>query len=150
MSVMTARILAAGAALCWVVSWFLPVIEHYPGWAAFRAALAGPFTESYPGRGEDSIPQFLSAITNVAFVWWLFAWHRGHVRKPAMFFKVAIACVLLNLYWPVQAWRGGEIGALLIGYYLWLAGFVLLLALAIVTAVSDRRTSRIPTGDTPA
>jgi hypothetical protein len=67
-----------------------------------------------------------------------------------MFLKGAVACLLLNLYWPVQMWRANVRGGLLVGYYLWLAAFVLLLALAIVIAVSGRRTSRIPTDDTPA
>jgi len=150
MSVMTARVLAAGAVICWIASWFLPVIENYPGWAAFRAALAGPFTEGYPGRGPDSIPQVLSALTNVAFVNMLYLWQRARVTKPALFLKVALACLLVNLYWPVQMWRSGVRDGLLIGYYVWLAAFVLLLALATVIAVSDRRTSRTPTGDTPA
>jgi hypothetical protein len=150
MGVMTARILAACALLCWTAAWFLPVIEHYAGWAAFRAALAGPFKEGYPGRGQESIPQLLSALTNVVFVVMLYLWHRGRVRNVAIYLKVAITCVLVNLYWPVQMLRAGVRDGLLIGYYLWLAAFVLLLALAVVTAVSGRRTSRTPMGDTPA
>ena len=150
MGLMTARVLASGAVGCWIASWFLPVIEHYAGWAAFRAALAGPFTEGYPGRGPESIPQVLSALTNVAFVNMLYLWHRGGVTKPALFAKVALVCLLVNLYWPVQMLRAGVRDGLLIGYYLWLASFVLLLALSVVIAVSDRRTSRTPTGGTPA
>jgi hypothetical protein len=150
MSVMTARVLAAGAAICWIASWFLPVIENYPGWAAFRAALAGPFTEGYPGRGPDSIPQVFSALTNVGFVILLYLWYRGRAARPAMFLKVALVCLLINLYWPVQMWRAGVRDGLLAGYYAWLAAFVLLLALAVVNAVSGRRTSRTPTGGTPA
>jgi hypothetical protein len=150
MSVMTARTLAAAALLCWITAWFLPVIENYPGWAAFRAALAGPFNEGYPGRGQESIPQVLSALTNVAFVILLYLWYRGRVRNPPMYLKVAIACVILNLYWPVQMWRADVRDGLLIGYYLWLAAFVLLLALAVLIAVSARRTSRTPTAGTPA
>jgi len=150
MGVMTARILAGGAFACWLASWFLPVIDDYPGWAAFRAALAGPFSSVYPGRGQESIPQLLSALTNVAFVVLMHAWARGRVSKPAMFLKAAIACLVLNLYWPVQMWRAGVYDGLLIGYYLWLAAFLLLLALAVLIAVSDRRTSRTPTDGTPA
>jgi hypothetical protein len=150
MAINMVRVLGAAAIACWLVSWFLPVIEDYPGWAAFRAALAGPFNQAYPGRGQESVPQLLSALTNVVFVVLMYVWIRGRVSKPAMFLKGAIACLLLNLYWPVQMWRANVRDGLLIGYYLWLAAFVLLLALAIVIAVSDRRTSRIPTDDTPA
>jgi hypothetical protein len=150
MGVITARCLAAAALLCWIAAWFLPVIPDFPGWAAFRAALAGPFNEAYPRRGPDSIPQVLSALTNVAFVILLQAWYRSAIRNPGMFLRVAIACVLLNLYWPMQAWREGELGSLLAGYYVWLAAFVLLLALGVFNAVSARRTSRTPTDGTPA
>jgi len=150
MGILTARMLAAGAVLCWTASWFLPVIEHYSGWAAFRAALAGPFNEGYPGRGQESIPQLLSALTNVAFVIMIHGWYRRRVRNPAMFLKVAIACLVINLYWPVQMIRAGVRDGLLIGFYAWLAAFALLLALAAVIAVSDRRTSKTPTGGTPA
>jgi hypothetical protein len=150
MQVWTTRALAACAASAWLASWFLPVIEGYAGWEAFRAALAGPFSEAYPGRGQESIPQLLSALTNVVFVVLLYGWFRGRTLRSAMFLKLAVACVLLNLYWPVQTWRAGERDALLVGYYLWLAAFLCLLALGIVSAVSDRRTSRTPTAGTPA
>ena len=46
--------------------------------------------------------------------------------------------------------RAGELGELMVGYYAWLAAFLLLVALAAVIASSARRTSRTPTGDTPA
>ena|SRR5687767_3906828 len=150
MAINMARVLAAAAVACWLASWFLPVIADYPGWAAFRAALAGPFNQAYPGRGQESIPQVLSALTNVVFVVLMYTWIRRRVTRPAMFLKGAIACLLLNLYWPVQMWRANERDGLGVGYYAWLAAFVLLLGLAIVIAVSDRRTSKIPTDDTPA
>ena len=39
-----------------------------PGWAAFRAAISGPFRDTFPVGGEDAVPQVLSALTNVVFV----------------------------------------------------------------------------------
>ena len=59
------RILAWCALACWLASWFLPVLDDYTGWAAFLAALEGPFRDPSPTRGEDAIAQFLSALTNL-------------------------------------------------------------------------------------
>lgn len=145
-----ARILGAATACCWAVSWFLPVIDGYAGWEAFRASLAGPFKEGYPGRGEESVPQLLSALTNVVFVVLLHGWIRGRGPRPAMFVKLALVCLVLNLYWPVQMLRAGVRDGLLAGYWLWLAAFAGLLALGVISAVSDHRTSRTPTAGTPA
>jgi hypothetical protein len=138
------------AAACWLVAWFLPVVDGYPGWAAFRAALEAPVRHDFPVRGDDVVPQVLSALSNVAFVVLFANWQRGQVTRPMLFLKVAVACLLLNLYWPVQMLRAGERDALLVGYYVWLAAFALMVALGILSVVSARRTSRRPTADTPA
>lgn len=134
------------AAACWLVSWFLPVVEGYPGWAAFRAALAGPFRETFPVRGDDAVPQLLSALTNVAFVVLLAYWRRGRVSNWTLYLKIALACLLIDLYWLVQMLRAGEYRALLAGYYAWLLAFALLVALGAVNVASNRRTSKTPTG----
>ena len=144
------QLLGWSAAACWCVAWFLPVVEGYAGWAAFRAALEAPFRHSIAMRGEDLVPQLLSALTNVVFVVLFANWQRGQVTRPALFLKVAIACLLLNLYWLVEMLRAGEHDALLVGYYVWLAAFALVVALGILTVVSARRTSRTPTAGTPA
>lgn len=139
-----------GAAVCWLAAWFLPVIDDYPGWAAFRAALTGPFRENFPTRGEDAIAQLLSALTNVAFVVLFAHWYLGRVTRPALFLKVALACLLLNLYWLVEMLRSGERSGLLAGYYAWLASFALLVAAGVISVVSARRTSKTPRAGTPA
>jgi hypothetical protein len=138
------------AAACWLASWFLPVVPDYAGWQAFRAALAGPFRASFPVAGNDAIAQVLSALSNVAFVAWFWSWRRGRRLRPTLFLKLAIICLLLNLYWLVEMLRAGEYRGLLVGYYTWLASFALLVALGAVNVVSDRRTSRTPTDGTPA
>src|SRR4029079_2059011 len=102
------QLLGWSAAACWCVAWFLPVVEGYAGWAAFRAALEAPFRHSIAMRGEDLVPQLLSALTNVVFVVLFANWQRGQVTRPALFLKVAIACLLLNLYWLVEMLRAGE------------------------------------------
>ena len=144
------QLLGWSAAACWCVAWFLPVVEGYAGWAAFRAALEAPFRHSIAMRGEDLVPQLLSALTNVVFVVLFANWQRGQVTRPMLFLKVAVACLLLNLYWPVQMLRAGERDALLVGYYVWLAAFALMVTLGILSVVSARRTSRTPTAGTPA
>ena len=144
------QLLGWAAAACWFLAWFLPVVDGYAGWAAFRAALAAPFRRDFPVRGDDVVPQVLSALTNVVFVVLFANWQRGQVTRPLLFLKVAIACLLLDLYWLVQMLRAGERTALLAGYYVWLGAFALLVALGVLTVVSARRTSRTPTGGTPA
>jgi hypothetical protein len=145
-----ARILAWCALASWLLSWFLPVVDGYAGWAAFRAALQGPFRDPFPTRGEDAIAQFLSALTNLAFAALFLHWLRGRVTRHWLFAKLALFCLVLNLYWLVEALRAGESSSLLAGYYAWLAAFALLAASAAVSGVSDRRTSKTPTAGTPS
>jgi len=140
------QFLGWGAALCWLVAWFLPVIDEFNGWGAFRAALQGPFRE----RGEDAVPQVMSALTNVVFVVLFAYWLRRAISWPSMFLKVSIACLLLNLYWFVMMMRAEERSSLLVGYYVWLAAFALLVVIGVISVVSARRTSRTPTAGTPA
>jgi len=142
--------LAGAAATCWLASWFLPVVPDYAGWEAFRAALSGPFRASFPVSGEDAIAQVLSALTNVAFVALFWNWWRGRALRASLFTKFSIICLLLNLYWLVQMLRAGESRGLQAGYYVWLAAFALLVAVGVLNVVSARRTSRTPTGGTPA
>jgi hypothetical protein len=144
------RVLGWSAAACWLAAWVLPVIDDYPGWAAFRAALTGPFRESFPTSGEDAVAQLLSALTNVVFVILFAHWSLDRITRPALFLKVALACLLLDLYWLVEMLRAGERTSLLAGYYTWLGSFALLVAIGTISVVSARRTSRTPTGDTPS
>jgi hypothetical protein len=146
----TSKWLGWSAAACWLAAWFLPVMDDLAGWAAFRAALEGPFRGRFPLGAADAVPQVLSAMTNVAFVVLLTLWMRARITWPSMFLKVALACLLLNLYWLVEMLRAGERTGLLVGYYVWLLAFALLLALGVLSVVSARRTSRTPTAGTPA
>ena len=144
-----ARLLAGSALACWLGAWFLPVLDGFSGWDAFRAALQGPFLEDNPTRGEAAIAQLLSALTNPGFVA-LFMVCRNGITRPWLYLKLALLCLLIDLYWLVEAMRAGEAASLLIGYYVWLAAFALLVALGAVSVVSARRTSKTPTDGTPA
>lgn len=145
---MLSRQIVWAAALLWLASWLLPVVPDVNGWQAFRYALSTlwPYRGHESSELDDAAPHVLSAATNVVFI--ILAAHveLGRVTRPGTFLRVAIACVMLNLYWLVQLAREGSAGALQAGYYAWLAAFALL----VVSGVLIHRTSRIPTAGTPA
>lgn len=147
MSAGLSRPIVWAAALLWLASWLLPVIDDISGWQAFRYALSSlwPYQGRQSSELDDAAPHVLSALTNVVFI--ILAAHveLGRVTRPGTFLRVAIACLLLNLYWFVQLLRDGSAGALQAGYYAWLAAFALLL----LSGVSIHRTSKTPTAGTP-
>ena len=141
------------SAAAFAASWFLPVLDEVPGWMAFRYALAPlvPYREAGNAAWEDNVPQVLSALTNVVYVILLVLWQVGQMFRPGLFVRVALACLLLDLYWFVLAWRDANgLSELLYGYYVWMAAFALMLAAAVLTAFASRRTSRIPRDGRPA
>jgi len=146
------NLLAWTAGAAFAASWFLPVLEDVPGWAAFRFALAPlvPYGDVGDLAWEESVPQVLSALTNLVFVILFALWVTRQTVRPGLFVRVALACFLLNLYWFVKAWRGDGIHDLLVGYYVWMAAFGLLLGVAILIAFASRRTSTTPTAGTPS
>jgi hypothetical protein len=121
---------------------------------AFRYALAPlvPFRDRDGSSidWEDSVPQLMSALTNVVFIILLALWAARQGPRPALFVRIALACLLLDLYWFVSAWREDAVADLLVGYYVWVAAFALLLTLASLIAFADRRTSKTPTGGRPS
>jgi len=116
------------AAVCFIAGWLLPAAAEVPGWMAFRYAFAPvwPYGASHGGGVEDAVPQVLSALTNVVFVVMFAQLILGRVRRPGLWFRVAIACFVLNLYWFVQMLRDGSVHELWIGYYVWMVAFALL------------------------
>lgn len=143
-----ARHIARAAALLWLASWLLPALDDIAGWQAFRYALSSlwPYQGRQSSEIDDAAPHVLSAFTNVVFI--ILAAHveLRRVTRPGLFLRVAIACLLLNLYWLVQLIRDGSAAELQAGYYAWLAAFALL----VVSGVSIHRTSKTPTAGTPA
>lgn len=145
MNGISVRIMSIVAALAWLAAWFLPAAAEMPGWLAFRHALE-PVWNPREAPWVDGVPSVLSALTNVVFpVLFVLLW-RNAVTRPGTFIRVAIACLLLNLYWIVQLLREGKAEHLLAGYYVWLGAFALL----IVCGVSVHRTSKTPRAGTPA
>jgi hypothetical protein len=142
--------LVRSAAVAWLAAWFLPVIDGYLGWAAFSAALEAPFRHTFPAAPEDAIPQVFSALTNIAFPIMLIMVIRERVIHHARFLRMAILCLVINLYWLAQAVRANEWHNLLAGYYAWLVAFALLVAISAISVVSNRQTSKTPTAGTPS
>jgi len=140
----------AGAAFA--ASWFLPVLADVPGWMAFRYALAPlvPYSDAGALDWDDSVPQVLSALTNLVFAILFALWVTRQSVRPGLLVRVTLACFLLNLYWFVRAWREHGLDDLLIGYYVWQAAFALLFSVAVIIVVANRRTSTIPTADRPS
>jgi hypothetical protein len=140
------------AAASWLASWFLPVLKDVPGWMAFRYALAPliPFRDAGNLAWDDHIPQVFSALTNLVFAVLLGLWFSKQMFRAGLFVRITLACLLVNLYWLVKAWREGGLEELLYGYYLWLFAFLLFTVVAALSASADRRTSRTPTGGTPS
>jgi hypothetical protein len=135
------------AAACFLAAWFLPVASEVPGWMAFRYAFAPVwrYGAAEPNSVEDAVPQVLSALTNVAFVVMFLQLIADAVRRPGLYFRVAIACFVLNLYWFVQMLRDGTVRDLWIGYYVWLVAFALLvlvgwMLMRSASVASDRQT----------
>ena len=138
--------------MAFAASWFLPVLADIPGWMAFRYALSPliPYQDSPGTAWDDAVPQVMSALTNVVFIILFALWQFKQSPRPGMFVRIALACLLLNLYWFVSAWRDHNLKDLLVGYYVWLAAFSLLLAVASIIAYANRRTSKTPTAGTPS
>ncbi len=128
----------------------MPVLEHVPGWMAFRYALAPlvPYSSAGDIAWEDSVPQVLSALTNVVFIILFGLWLAKQSLRPGLFVRITLACFLLNLYWFVKATREQGLKDLLAGYYVWMAAFALLLGVAAIIAAASRRTSTTPTAGT--
>jgi hypothetical protein len=146
------KVLAWAAGAAFAASWFLPVLDDVPGWMAFRYALAPlvPYNDAGDLAWEDSIPQIMSALTNVVFMILFALWVARQAVRPGLFVRITAACFLLNLYWFVKACREQHIKDLLIGYYVWMAAFALLFAVAAIIAFASRRTSTTPTAGTPS
>jgi len=126
------------------LGWALPVIEDdqrvYRGVHAFRVALSPlwPYEQFHMPAGYVMWLSVASALTNVVFVvmaGYLWA-HVARATGSRLGVFVLGAAALLNLHWTVTL--QGNAAGLGIGYYVWVASFVLLL-LAVHPALAARR-----------
>lgn len=122
-----ASAILALAGLAFALSWFLPVMEGFPGWQAFRVSLSPiwPF-EGYEVRPWSfALLTVSSALTNVVFIALMVDLAtRRRLSTRAVVWILAIATAL-DLYWLV--FTGEDRTDLRIGYYLWLCSFFLLI-----------------------
>ncbi len=121
------------AALLYCLSWFLPVAaggsrygqESLPGWEALRVALSPlwSYREFVAGGSLHSSVSVASGLTNVLFVAALVALvqQRSGVRSIGWIGAALLLAVVINAQWLVISPVSLEVG-----YYCWLASFVLL------------------------
>jgi hypothetical protein len=128
-----ATLISLLASLLYGISWFLPVAKGgsrygegtLPGWEALRVALSPlwSYREFVAGGSLHSSVSVASGLTNVLFVAALVALvqQRRGVRSIRWIGAALLLAVVINAQWlmisPV---------ALELGYYCWLASFVLL------------------------
>jgi hypothetical protein len=138
--------LAIFAAAMNTAAWFLPVVHvpgfppgsggrNMPGWEVFKTLMPiGDVSFSAPtstGDWVQSILSLLSPLTNSLFVLVIVLALRATISERGVRrTEVAIwASVALNSYWLATG-----LSDLRVGYYLWLASFILL-----ALSISDRR-----------
>ncbi len=126
------------------LGWALPVMEDYRGVHAFRVALS-PVWAYERSNIQFHIPagrlvylSVASALTNLVFGVVAIAALAGAVQtrsRRLVAVWVVGAATVLNLHWPIS--MGSSAGGLRVGYYFWIASFVLLL-LAVHPALAKR------------
>ena len=128
-----ATLISFAAALLYAIAWFLPVAEGgsrygeglLPGWEALRVALSPlwSYREFVAGGSLHSSVSVASGLTNVLFGAALAAMvqQRGGVRSIRWIGAALLLAVVINAQWLVISPV-----ALELGYYCWLASFVLL------------------------
>ncbi len=124
------RVLLVGAIIAHLLGWALPVMDDYRGVHAFRVALSPlwPYEKFKIPPGALVYLSVGSALTNVVFAVVALAVLTGAVetrsRRLVAVWAVA-AATLLNLHWPIS--MGDSASGLRVGYYAWIASFILLL-----------------------
>ncbi len=144
MAVTRAKVFWMLAIVANALGWALPVIEDdqrvYRGVHAFRVALSPlwPYEQFHMPGGYMMWLSVASALTNVVFVVMAAVlWpHVARATGSRLGVFVLGAAALLNLHWTMTL--QGNAADLAIGYYVWVASFVLLL-LAVHPALAARR-----------
>ena len=135
-----ARVALLVAIVAHALGWALPVMDEYRGVHAFRVALSPiwPYEQFHIPAGRLVYLSAASALTNLVFAVVAIAALAGALQTRARRL-VAVwavgAATLLNLHWPIS--MGDSASDLRVGYYVWIASFVLLL-LAVHPALARR------------
>ena len=146
-----AILISVVAALLYGIAWFLPVAEGgsrygdgvLPGWEALRVALSPlwSYREFVTEGSVHSSVSVASGLTNVLFVAALMAMvqQRSGARSIWWIGAALLLAVVINAQWlvisPVE---------LKVGYYCWLASFMLL---AVGILLRPRPSERRPTSN---
>jgi hypothetical protein len=133
-----ARTILLAAVVAHVLGWWLPVVQDYRGWQAFRVALSPlwPYEQFRIEPGLLLVLSVASALTNVLFVGFAAVLLVGSESRARALLWAAAGATLLNLHWPIS--MGAERAALQNGYFVWVTSFALL-AFAAFLAVRGRR-----------
>jgi len=115
------------AVLVFAVAWFVPVHKdgspsRVPGWEAFTGALdiQGKDTPLFDASG---LMQRLSACTNFLMLLAVALVVLRPGQQPPSWLPVSFdVATFLNLWWL----KGGHVGDLRIGYWMWLGSFALM------------------------
>ncbi len=136
------------AAIMYVLSWFMPVVDGgttlaqggVPGWEAFRVALSPIWP--YEGLSGDSwFSDLISVISGLTNLWFivsvaiLAAWPERSVHHVLW---GLVLCALVNALWFVLAEARGD---LLVGYYVWFSAFVVLATAAHLISAQAAQSS---------
>ena len=110
-------------AIMFTISWFMPVLEGYSGWMAFRVALSSIWPYDGPSSGGWWPLHVPSALTNGWFVISLAVLILSQHRFILVILWGLVLATLVNTLWFVL---DGDRSDLRVGYYLWLASFLVL------------------------
>ena len=134
-----ATLLLSASIAVYVVAWLLPVAEGgttlgeggLPGWEALVIALSPLWDSGARDSWWGATLPVLSGLTNGWFLFSVAALSRRRVAPQRVLLWGSILAVLLNAYWFMAF---DDASDLRVGYYMWLASFVLLAGTAYRTA----------------
>jgi hypothetical protein len=109
-----------------LLAWFMPVVDDYVGWQAFRVALSPlwPFEQFHIPPGSLLVLSVASGVTNVLFLLLAAVLVTQPARRAKPVLWIAAAATLVNLHWPIS--MGAERDELEAGYFIWVCSFALL------------------------
>lgn len=109
-----------------LLAWFMPVVDDYVGWQAFRVALSPlwPFEQFHIPPGSLLVLSVASGVTNVLFFLLAAVLVTQPARRAKPVLWIAAAATLVNLHWPIS--MGAERDELEAGYFIWVCSFALL------------------------